>query len=204
MNKQVTVYIVDDDEAVRKGVTCLVKDMGINFEAYSSAEEFLASYNSTGPECLVLDVRMSGMSGMELLTKLSEKGMHIPTILVTGHGDIPMAVDALKKGAVDFIEKPFREQHLWEKIKKSIELSRESNHTHLNRSKLLGKLSLLADKERQVLKSLLASKTDKQIAIEMDFSRRTAAHHRAKILEKLDTISLIELAKLFTKFDISI
>jgi two-component system response regulator FixJ len=204
MNEDATVYIVDDDQAVRKGITCLVKDMGLNFEAYSSAEEFLESYNSTGPECLILDVRMSGMSGMELLTKLSEENMNIPTILVTGHGDIPMAVEALNKGAIDFIEKPFREQNLWEKIKKSIKISAESNHSHLNRSKLLGKLSLLTDNERQVLKSLLASKTDKQIAIEMDFSRRTAAHHRAKILEKLDTISLIELAKLFTKFDITI
>jgi two-component system response regulator FixJ len=204
MNTAATVYIVDDDQAVREGITCLIKDMGHNFEAYSSAEEFLASYISTGPECLVLDVRMTGMSGMELLEKLSEENKHIPTVLVTGHGDIPMAVEALKKGAVDFIEKPFREQHLWEKIKKSFELSRKSNKTHLNRSELLGKLSFLADKERQVLKSLLASKTDKQIALEMDFTRRTAAHHRASVLEKLGAISLIELMKSITEFDISI
>lgn len=204
MNENATAYVVDDDQAVRETIARLVKDMGLKSKAYSSAEEFLTSYNCTGPDCLILDVRMTGMSGMELLTKLSEENMHIPTVLVTGHGDIPMAVEALKKGAVDFIEKPFREQVLWEKIKKALEISNNSNHIHLECDRLMEEVSLLTDKERQVLKHLLASKTDKQIAIDMGFTRRTAAHHRASILEKLQAVSLIELAKSFTKFDISI
>ena len=116
MNDNATVYVVDDDQAVRETISNLVNDMGLKFESYSSAEEFLASYNCTGPDCLVLDVRMTGMSGMELLAKLSEENIHIPTVLVTGHGDIPMAVEALEIGAVGFVEKPFREHHLWEKI----------------------------------------------------------------------------------------
>ncbi len=147
---------------------------------------------------------MTGMSGMELLTKLSEENMHIPTVLVTGHGDIPMAVEALKKGAVDFVEKPFREQLLWEKIKKALEISKKSNLMHLECDSLMEKISLLTDKEREVLKHLLASKTDKQIGIEMGFTRRTAAHHRTAILEKLEAVSLVDLAKSVTRLDISI
>lgn len=204
MNEDATVYVVDDDQAVRETITRFVEDMGPKSRACSSAEEFLASYNCTGPNCLILDVRMAGMSGMELLTKLSDENVHIPTILVTGHGDISMAVEALKKGAVDFVEKPFREQLLWEKIKKALEISANSNRIHLERDRLMEKVSLLTDKELGVLKHLLAGKTDKQIAIDMDFTRRTAAHHRASILEKLQAASLIELAKSLTTFDISI
>jgi FixJ family two-component response regulator len=204
MNENATVYIVDDDQAVRDGITRLVKDMGLKFDAFSSAEEFLASYNCTGADCLILDVRMTGMSGMELLNKLSAKKMRIPVVLVTGHGDVPMAVEALQKGAVDFLEKPFREQVLWEKIKKALEISNNSNRIDLERDSLMEKVSLLTEKERQVLKHILASKTDKQIAIEMHFTRRTSAHHRASILEKLQAVSLIELAQSFARFDISL
>lgn len=204
MNENTTVYVVDDDQAVRETITHLVDDMGMKFQAFSSAERFLASYNYTGPNCLVLDVRMPGMSGMELLTKLSDENMRIPTVLITGHGDIPMAVEALKAGAVSFVEKPFREHVLWEKIKEALEISNNSRHIYLEHDKLVEKISLLTDKERQILKGLLASETDKQIAIKMGFTRRTAAHHRINILEKMEAVSLIELAQSVTKFEISI
>lgn len=204
MDENATVYVVDDDQAVREAIARLVEDMGLKSRAYSSAEEFLASYNRTGTDCLVLDVRMTGMSGIELLTKLSEENVHIPTVLVTGHGDVPMAVEALKMGVVDFVEKPFREQVLWEKIKEALEISGNSNLIHLERDRLMEKVSYLTDQERVILKCLLTSETDKQIAIDMGFTRRTAAYHRASILEKLQTTSLIELAISFTRCEISI
>jgi two-component system response regulator FixJ len=204
MNENAIVYIVDDDQAVREAITRLVSDMGVRVKAFSSAEDFLASFNNVGPDCLILDVRMTGMTGMELLTKMSDENRCIPTVMVTGHGDVPMAVEALKKGAVDFVEKPFREQLLWEKIKTALEISDKSYLDYHKRNKLIKRVSLLTDKERQVCKCLLACKTDKQIADEMGFTRRTAAHHRAAILEKFQTLSLIVLVICFTRFNISI
>jgi two-component system response regulator FixJ len=201
MNANATVYIVDDDEAVREVIANLVTDMGLDARAYSSGEEFLASYERVGTDCLVLDVRMAGMSGMDLLAKLSDENIPIPVILISGHGYIAMAVEALKKGAIDFVEKPFREQALWEKIKKALSVSDNAYNLKSDIAELTEKLSLLTDKETEVLRCLLAGKTDKQIALDLDVARRTAAFHRANILEKLESTSIVELAKRISKLD---
>jgi FixJ family two-component response regulator len=178
--------------------------MDLQAMCFASAEEFLASYERRGTDCLVLDVRMAGMSGMDLLAKLSDENIPIPVILISGHGYIAMAVEALKKGAIDFVEKPFREQVLWEKIKKALEISDNAYNLNCDRRELTEKLTLLTDKETEVLKCLLAGKTDKQIANDLDVARRTAAFHRGNILEKLESTSIVELAKTVSKLDISI
>lgn len=204
MNENQIVFIVDDDQAIREGISDLVEGMGLEVQCFSSAEEFEQSYKTGRPDCLLLDVRMRGISGMELLTKLAKENTYIPTIIVTGHGDIAMAVEALNTGAVDFIEKPFREHDLWLKIKKAFAIGAASRDTRRQRTDLKNKLSLLSSKERQVLKLLITGQVDKQIAIELDISRRTAAFHRTRILEKMAPLSIIELAALLARLDISL
>ena len=203
MSENSTVYIVDDDPAVRDVIANLVKDMGLESQTFCSAEEFLSSYKRTGTDCLVLDVRMAGMSGMELLGKLSEDKITIPVILVTGHGDIAMAVEALQKGAVDFVEKPFREQTLWEKISKALKTSDKAYNLTTDQDNLTGKISRLTGKEREILNHLLAGKTDKQIGNDLDCARRTAAFHRGNILEKLEFSNAVELAQTVARLDVS-
>jgi two-component system response regulator FixJ len=204
MSENGTVYIVDDDEAVRDVISNLVKDMGLESQAFCSAEDFLSSYKRTGTDCLVLDVRMAGMSGMELLEILAKEKIAIPVILVTGHGDIPMAVEALQSGAVDFIEKPFREQTLWEKISKALKTSDDAYNFDSDRQNLETKISLLTKKESEIFKYILAGKTDKQIGNDLDCARRTAAFHRGNLLEKLEFKTVVELAKTMTRLNISI
>lgn len=204
MNENQIVFIVDDDPTIREGISDLVEGMGLEVQCFSSAEAFEQSYRPGRPDCLLLDVRMRGMSGMELLTKLAKENTYIPTIIVTGHGDITMAVEALNTGAVDFIEKPFREHDLWLKIKKAFAIGAASRDTQRQWTDLNNKLSLLSSKEREVLKLIIAGQVDKQIAIELDISRRTAAFHRTRILEKLAPLSIIELAALLARLDISL
>lgn len=203
MNENQIVFVVDDDQAIREGISDLVEGMGLEVQCFASAEEFEQSYKSGRPDCLLLDVRMRGMSGMELLTKLAKENTPIPTIIVTGHGDIAMAVEALNTGAVDFIEKPFREHDLWLKIKKAFAIGAASRDTQREGKDLKNKLSLLSSKERQILRLLIAGQVDKQIAIELDISRRTATFHRTRILEKMAPLSIIELAALLARLDIS-
>jgi two-component system response regulator FixJ len=204
MDKDSVVHVVDDDKAVRDSIANLVEDMGLKVKTYSSAEEFLASYQNSGVECLLLDIRMPRMGGMELLMKLSEKKYRIPTVIVTGHGDIPMAVEAMQKGAVDFIEKPFREQILQEKIQSALKMAGDAENIQIERQKLTQKLLLLTDRERCVLKSLLQGNSDKEIATQLGVTRRAAAFHRAHIFEKLETTNLVELSKSISMLDISI
>lgn len=204
MNENQIVFVVDDDQAIREGISDLVEGMGLEVQCFSSAEEFEQSYRPGRPDCLLLDVRMRGMSGMELLTKLAKENTHIPTIIVTAHGDITMAVEALNTGVVDFIEKPFREHDLWLKIKKAFAIGAASRDTQRQWTDLKNKLSLLSSKEREVLRLLIAGQVDKQIAIELDISRRTAAFHRTRILEKMAPLSIIELAALLARLDISL
>jgi two-component system, LuxR family, response regulator FixJ len=204
MCKDSIVHVVDDDQSVREGIAHLVEDMGLIAKTYPSAENFLASFTPTRSECLVLDIRMPGMSGIELLKKLSEEKYNISTIIVTGHGDIPMAVEAMERGAVGFIEKPFREQALWEKIRKALDIAASSVTIEIERQELMHKLSLLTDRERYVLRSLLHGQSDKEIAIQLGIVRRSVAFHRANIFEKLGTSNMIELTKLISKLALSV
>lgn len=198
-----TVYIVDDDVAVRDGIVNLVVDMGLTAEAYGSAEEFLDSYEDGGVGCLVLDMRMPGMGGMELLAKLVEKGYAVPVIVVTGHGDVPMAVEAIGNGAMDFIEKPFREQVLWERIQKALKVSEDSSDIRAQRGDLREKMKRLTAKECEVLNFLVDGQNDKEIADETGVTRRAVAFHRSSVLKKMGARNTVEMLKLITRLEIS-
>lgn len=202
MSGKATVYIIDDDEAVRNGIADLVKEMGAEVQTFSLAEEFLNSYQHQENACLVLDIRMPGMSGLELLEELNKQGIYIPTIIISGHGDIPMAVDAVKKGAVNFIEKPFREHVLWENIKKALEGSSELHRLSLERAKIKENISKLTPKDREIMELLVSGMSDKEIAHQIKISRRAVAFHRTAILRKLEISTVVELANLSAKLDI--
>ncbi len=203
MDENSVVYVVDDDEAVREGISDLVQGMGLISRSFAAAEEFMLAYTPGKPACLLLDVRMPGMSGMELLSKLADKDILLPTVMVTGHGDIPMVTEALRMGAVDFMEKPFREQNLWTSIKRALANGEAHRNAQAQRADLKNKLSLLTAKERRVLQLLVTGKVDKQIANEIGVTRRAAAFHRANILEKMAAASVVELAASLARADIS-
>jgi two-component system response regulator FixJ len=197
------IYVVDDDQAVRTAITDLVEDMGCKASPYANAEDFLDSISEeVEGHCLVLDIRMPGMSGIELLNKLHQKKIILPVILVTGHGDIPMTVEALKLGAVDVLEKPFREQILWEKIKNALEIGAEKINQKVQKDAFMDNVSRLKPKERRVIKFLLEGKNDKVIAHEIGVTRRAVAFQRTNALNKLEVSGIVELAQVISGFQI--
>ncbi len=197
-----TVFIVDDDEAVLKGLRLLIKSVKLNVETYLSAQEFMDSYDPAQPGCLVLDVRMPGMSGLELQETLLKKKISIPIILLSGHGDVSMAVQAMRKGAVDFLEKPFNAQVFLDRVHNAIATDTKARKKQAERDKVLARLSQLSEREHKVAAFITAGKTNKEIAFEFDISRRAAAFHRTHILEKMQVKTNTELAQVLTKFDL--
>lgn len=187
------VFVVDDDEVVRNIICQLIESVNIKAKGLASAREFLNSYIPTQPGCLVLDVRMPGMSGIQLQSKLKEKNFHIPIIFITGHGDVPMAVRAFKNGAVDFIEKPFRNQILLDQIQESLERDANIRKKQNLQKTSEDKLRLLTTREQQVLDLVRNGKSNKVIASTLGVSQRTVESHRANIMEKLEVKSLAEL-----------
>jgi FixJ family two-component response regulator len=188
-----TVFIVDDDAAVRDSIQELVESVGLRAESYSSGQAFLASYQPQRSGCLVLDVRMAGMSGLVLQEKLNELGARIPVIIITGHGDVPMAVHALKAGAVDFVQKPYRHQLLLDSINNARTMdtiARRSLDESQNHDR---QLATLTSREQEVLDRLLAGNISKQIARELGISTRTVEAHRQNLLRKLGIGSVKEL-----------
>ena len=193
------ILIVDDDEAMRRSTAYLLASVGIETQAFGRADEFLAAYpdgNSGRPGCIVLDVRMPGMSGLELQRLLAERGCALPIVVVTGHGDVPMAVAALKTGAHDFIEKPFKEQHLLDLVEGAIRLSRETIASESVRHAAEARLAALAPRERDVLDRVLEGKANKVIAYELDLSIKTIEAYRASVMTKMDVGSVAELARI--------
>jgi FixJ family two-component response regulator len=188
-----TVFIVDDDAAVRDSIQELVESVGLRAESHSSGQAFLASYQPQRSGCLVLDVRMAGMSGLVLQEKLNELGARIPVIIITGHGDVPMAVHALKAGAVDFVQKPYRHQLLLDSINNALTMdtiARRSLDESQNHDR---QLATLTKREQEVLDKLLAGNISKQIARELGISTRTVEAHRQNLLRKLGVGSVKEL-----------
>jgi FixJ family two-component response regulator len=188
-----TVFIVDDDAAVRDSIQELVESVGLRAESHSSGQAFLASYQPQRSGCLVLDVRMAGMSGLVLQEKLNELGARIPVIIITGHGDVPMAVHALKAGAVDFVQKPYRHQLLLDSINNALTMdtiARRSLDETQNHDR---QLATLTKREQEVLDKLLAGNISKQIARELGISTRTVEAHRQNLLRKLGIGSVKEL-----------
>ncbi len=197
LDNKATVYIVDDDQAVRDSLSWLIESININVKVFSSAQEFLDNYNGDDPGCLIADVRMPGMSGLELQKLLNEKRYTIPMILITGHGDVPMAVRALKNGAVDFIEKPFNDQLLLERVNQCLE---KDQHERIEHKDLQSKMSLLATlspREREVLDQVVIGKQNKVIASDLGISNKTVEAHRANVMEKMDVASLADLVALY-------
>lgn len=200
MNKsEPTVFIVDDDEAVQQSLNMLVETVGLNAQTYGRAEDFLNAYDPAQAGCLLLDIRMPGMSGLELQSKLAAEGINILIIIITGHGDVPMAVEAVKAGAVDFIEKPFRDQTLLDNIQKAIELDANIRRQQSNQADIEAKISLLTPRERQIMDLLLVGKSNKIIAYELGISQKTVDFHRLHILDKMGVDSVVELVRLTQK-----
>ncbi|ATN37322.1 DNA-binding response regulator (plasmid) [Rhizobium sp. ACO-34A] len=193
------VLIVDDDEAMRRSMAFLFSSIGLDARIFASAAELLAGLppeDPMRPGALVLDVRMPGMSGLELQRHLADRDFPLPILIVTGHGDVPMAVDALKAGAFDFIEKPFKEQHLLDAVAAAIRLSRENLSRGARRRIIEERLARLARRERDVLDGILAGKPNKVIAFDLALSIKTIEVYRASVMSKMEVNSLAELALL--------
>lgn len=198
-NDHPIVFVVDDDEAVCRSLSVLIEDIGLEVRTFTSAQQFLGEYDSEQPGCLVLDVRMSGMSGLELQSRLKELGFEIPIIIITGHGDIPMAVEAMKAGALDFIEKPFRDQTLLDNIQKAIEVDAQMRRNRKETRDVQSRIQNLTRRERQIMALLVLGKTSKTIAYELGISQKTVDFHRANILDKAGVNSVVELLRLTQK-----
>jgi two-component system, LuxR family, response regulator FixJ len=195
------VFIVDDDEAVRSSLRLLLKSVGLMPQALGSAREFLQKYDPEQPGCLVLDVRMPGMSGLELQEHLNKLGAVIPVIFVTGHGDVPMAVEAMQAGAFDFLQKPFRDQDLIDRIQRALEKDRTSRSTLEERTVIRQRLESLTPREREVLNMVAAGKANKSMAADLGVSQRTVEIHRARVMEKMGANSLAQLVRMVMDFD---
>jgi len=190
-----TAHIVDDDEAIRDALTWLFKSRGIAAAAWPSAETFLADYHPQMRGCLVLDIRMEDMSGLELFDHLRSMGCRMPVIYLTGHGDIPQAVQSLKKGAFDFIEKPSNNQ-LADRVAEALLLDAEVNQRISLQAGASERLATLTQREREVMDAVLAGKLNKIIAGELNIAMRTVEVHRARVFEKMGVKSAVELAQL--------
>jgi FixJ family two-component response regulator len=190
------VFIVDDDEAVRNSLRLLVKSVGLAALALPSAPDFLATYNPQQPGCLVLDVRMPGMSGLELQQQLNLRGAVIPVIFITGHGDIPMAVEAMQQGAFDFLQKPFRDQDLIERIQRALERDRTSRADLGQRDRIRERRDSLTPREREVLTLVTSGKANKVMAADLGLSQRTIEIHRARVMEKMGASSVAQLVRM--------
>ncbi len=188
-----TIYVVDDDQAVRESLCWLLESVDLPVVTYASAQEFLADYNPEMGGCLILDVRMPGMSGLELQNKLIEIECTLPILIITGHGDVPMAVRALKNGAVDFIEKPFNDQKLLERIQHCLDQDRAQREARYMERVMRERYEQLTPREQEVLTRVVAGKLNKVIADELGISSKTVEAHRANIMEKMHASSLAEL-----------
>ena len=194
--KTSTVFIVDDDQGIRHAMSLLMKSVGLRHEVYASANEFLEAHNGSENGCLVLDIRMPGMGGLELQDKLIELKSGIPIIFITGHGDIPMAVEAMQKGAVDFIQKPFRDQELLDRIADALDTASKQQSERALKSEVRDRIDALTNREREVLELVVTGKPNKIIAHELGVSQRTIEIHRARVMEKMQARSLAELVRM--------
>ena len=192
-----TAYVVDDDEAIRTLWRWLMESNGIAVQAFATAAEFIATYKEEGGlACLVLDVRLPGMSGLELQDYLRREGIEIPIVFVSGHGDVPTAVSAIKGGAVDFIQKPFSYREVVAIIKRSFERDAGNRERRARRSHVAERLATLTDREREVMQRVIEGKLNKVIADELGISVKTVEFHRARVMEKMEADSVAGLVQL--------
>jgi RNA polymerase sigma factor (sigma-70 family) len=190
------VFIIDDDAGVRAAMQRLLKSVGLRAETFAAAQEFLQRTPPDGPSCLILDVRLPGISGLELQRKLLDAGIHIPIIFITAHGDIPMSVKAMKSGAVEFLTKPFRDQDLLDAIHQALERDRAARQQETEIAELQQRFERLTARERQVIKLVITGMPTKQIASELGTSEVTAKVHRSQVMHKMKAKSLVELGRM--------
>lgn len=194
--KNSIVYIVDDDQAIRHAMGLLLKSVRREHQVFSSADEFLELYDGNNNGCLILDIRMPGLGGLELQQKLIEMDCSLPIIFITGHGDIPMAVDAMQKGAFDFIQKPFRDQELLDRISDALNTAHERQTERAQKANVQNRVNTLTKREHEVLDLVVTGKPNKIIAHELGVSQRTIEIHRARVMEKMHAKSLAELVRM--------
>jgi two-component system response regulator FixJ len=190
------VHIVDDDEAVRQSLAFLLSTAGIPVRVYESATSFLAALPTLQPGCLVTDVRMPDMTGIELLQQLRDKDIKLPVIVITGHGDIPLAVEAMRSGAIDFIEKPFAEESILRAVRAAEDRAKKLGRRSEEETQVAVRLAALSERERQVLEGLVAGHANKTIAYELGISPRTVEVYRANVMTKMQAKSLSELIRM--------
>jgi two-component system response regulator FixJ len=191
-----TVYVVDDDDGMRRALSLLLNTVGFKAAAFASPQEFLDTFKPDTAGCLVLDIRMPGMSGLELQQHLNRMGSMLPVIFITGHGDVPMAVQAMKEGAFEFVQKPFRDQDLLDRINHALEQDKENRGTLARRADVLHRTESLTPREKQVMTMVVDGAANKVIAIDLGLSERTVEIHRAKVMEKMGARSVAHLVKL--------
>lgn len=196
MNPKPTVYIVDDDQAVRDGLTALLTVSGFALETFDSAERFLTAIERHTPGCAILDIRMPGMNGLELQRELKRRGIAIPVIIITGHGEVPLAVAALKAGAVDFLEKPFDSDALLASIEEALRRGAVSRSSPFDRETIASRIAQLTPREREVMDLVVAGHPNKVVANRLGIAVRTVEIHRARVMDKTEARNLSELIRM--------
>jgi len=196
MSEQITVFIVDDEEAIRDSLKMLIESVGLVAETYDSAQAYLDSFDPSRPGCLILDVRMKGMSGLTLQEQLNKEPLHPPIIIITGHGDVQMAVRAVKSGASEFLEKPFNEQQLLDSIHIAIEQDAEQRGKALQLAEIQARVDRLTEREKEVMELIVSGMLNKNIATELHISQSTVEAHRSKVMDKMESRTLSDLMRM--------
>lgn len=196
MDSNPVVYVVDDDEPVRDSISMLLDTVGLAYESHANAQSFLDAYDPSRPGCLILDIRMPGISGMDLQAQLLKMEAPVPIIFITGHGDIPMAVEAMRKGAVDFIRKPFRDQELLDQVHRALAEGQEQQAKHELLESARARIAALTPREHEVFERVASGQANKVVALELGISERTVEIHRSQVMQKTGSRSLADLVRL--------